>query len=96
MTEEMLRAVLDTANAKTDGKDGWSILPGGRLMTLHVAHGGVPLTVGKIDAIKIQGALVRARSSKGETFITLADVFAAGLEGGSDPTNPARKAGFLG
>ncbi len=96
MTEEMLRAVLDTANAKTDGKDGWATLPSGRLMTLHVAHNGVPLTVGKIDAIKIQGAVVRARSSKSETFLVLDDVFAAALEGGSDPANPARKAGFLG
>jgi hypothetical protein len=96
MTEEMLRVVLDTANAKTDGKDGWTTLPEGRLMTLHLAHGGVQLTVGKIEAIKTQGAILRARSSKGETFIALADVFAAGLEGGSDPANPARKAGFLG
>ncbi len=96
MTEEMLRVVLDTANAKTDSKDGWAALPSGRLMTLHVAHHGVPLTVGKIDAIKIQGAVVRARSSKGETFIALDDVFAVGLEGGSDLANPPRKAGFLG
>lgn len=95
MTEEMLRVVLDTANAKADGKDGWTTLPEGRLMTLHVSHGGVPLTVGKIEAIKLQGAIVRAKSSKGETFLALADVFAAGLEGGSDPTNPARKAGFV-
>lgn len=96
MTEEMFRVVLDTANAKIDGKDGWAALPSGRLMTLHLAHDGVPLTVGKIEAIKIQGAVIRARSSKGETFVDLTDVFAAGLEGGSDPANPARKAGFLG
>jgi hypothetical protein len=95
MIEEMLRVVLDTANAKTDGKDGWTTLPEGRLLTLHVAHGNASLTVGKVEAIKVQGAMVRARSSKGETFLALADVFAAGLEGGSDPTNPARKAGFV-
>ena len=95
MIEEMLRVVLDTANAKTDGKDGWTTLPEGRLITLHVAHGAASLTVGKVEAIKIQGEMLRARSSKGETFVAVADVFAAGLEGGSDPTNPARKAGFV-
>ena len=95
MIEEMLRVVLDTANAKTDSKDGWTTLPEGRLITLHVAHGGASLSVGKIEAIKLQGAMIRARSAKGETFLNVADVYAAGLEGGTDPTNPARKAGFV-
>ncbi len=91
----MLRAVLDTGNAKTD-KDGWFTLPEGRLMTLYVAHNGVQLTVAKVEALKNSGSIVRARSSKGETFLlSLEDIFAAAFDAGTE-SSAARKTGFLG
>jgi hypothetical protein len=96
MTEDMFRVVLETANAKADGKDGWATLPEGRLMTLHAAHDGVPLSVAKVEAVKVHGGVVRAKSAKGETIVAMEDLFAAAFEGGGDPTNPTRKAGFLG
>jgi len=91
----MLRAVLETGNAKSD-MDGWTALPEGRLMTLYVAHNGVQLTVAKVEALKTTGPIVRARSTKGETYLLcLDDVFAAAFDAGSE-NNAGRKTGFLG
>ena len=95
MTEEMFRVVLETAGAKAD-KDGWSALPDGRLMTLYAAHGGVPLTLTKVEAVKTAGSIVWARSSKGETYVVnQADLFAAALDKSTEGSS-GRKAGFLG
>lgn len=95
MTDEMFRAVLETAGAKDD-KDGWAALPEGRLMTLHAAHDGVGLTIGKVLAIKIAQRVVWARSSKGDTFVvSLDDLFAAAIDRTNEPA-AGRKAGFLG
>lgn len=95
MTDEMFRAVLETAAAKTD-KDGWSALPEGRLMTLYAGHDGVQLTVAKVEAVKASGRVLWARSNKGETYVvSLDDLFAAALDRGND-TAAGRKAGFLG
>ncbi len=95
MTDEMLHAVLETATAKVD-KDGWSVLPDGRLMTLYASHGGVALTMGKIEAIKTSQRVLWARNAKGETYVTSLDaLFAASVDRGNDPQT-ARKAGFLG
>ena len=95
MTEELLHAVLETAGAKAD-KDGWSALPEGRLMTLHAAHAGVPLTMGKVEALKVAQRIVWARSAKGDTYIlALEDLFAAALDRGHE-AQAGRKAGFLG
>jgi hypothetical protein len=95
MTEEMLRTVLETAQAKAD-KDGTTALPEGRHMTLYAAHAGVGLTVGKVERLRIAQGTVRARTAKGETFVfALEDVFAAAIEGGSEAAM-SRKAGFLG
>ena len=95
MTDEMFRAVLETAGAKTD-KDGWSALPEGRLMTLYAAHDGVQLTVAKVEAMKTSARVVWARSNKGETnLVSLDDLFAAALDRGNEAT-AGRKAGFLG
>lgn len=95
MTEEMFRVVLETANAKSD-KDGWSALPEGCLMTLYAAHNGVPLNVGKVEAVRGAGGIVKVRTLKGDTFLlALEDIFAAAFDGGvGSPT--ARKAGFFG
>lgn len=91
----MFAAVLETAGAK-EGKEGWSALPEGRLMTLHGGHNGVHLSVTKVEAVKLSRRIVWARTSKGETFVVnLDDLFAAAV----DRTNEAasgRKAGFLG
>ncbi len=95
MTEEMFRAVLETASAKND-KDGWSALPEGRLMTLYAAHEGVSLTIAKVEAVKASQRTVWARSSKGDTYVvSLDDLFAAALDRGSESAS-GRKAGFLG
>jgi hypothetical protein len=94
MTNDMLRTVLDTANAKES--NGWQVLSDGRLMSLYVAHAGVALTVQKIEAVRLSHGTLHARSSKGEQFmLALEDVFAAAFDAGA--TSPAtRKAGFLG
>jgi hypothetical protein len=95
MTEEMLRTVLETAQAKAD-KEGNAALPPGRLLTLYTAHAGVGLTVGKVERLRISGGSVRAHTVKGDTFLlALEDVFAAAVEGTGEP-GAQRKAGFLG
>jgi hypothetical protein len=95
MTDDMLHAVLETAGAKLD-KEGWHTLPEGRLMTLYAGNAGVPLTVAKVEALKVSQRIAWARSSKGETYvINLDDLFAAALDRGHDP-QAGRKAGFLG
>ena len=95
MTEEMLRTVLETAQAKAD-KEGSTAMPEGRHMTLYAAHAGVGLTVAKVERLRISQGTLRVRTAKGETFVlALEDVFAAAVEGGSESAT-ARKAGFLG
>jgi hypothetical protein len=95
MTEEMLKTVLETANAKSD-KDGWATLPEGRLITLYAGHDGVPLTIGKIEALRVAQGILRARNAKGETFLlAVTDLFAAALDAGAESAS-GRKAGFLG
>ncbi|MFT3764000.1 MAG: hypothetical protein QM820_00510 [Minicystis sp.] len=95
MTDEMFRAVLETAGAKGD-KDGWTTFPEGRLMTLYAAHNGVPLTIAKVEAVKSSQRTTWARTSKGETFVvSLDNLFAAALDRGNEAAS-GRKAGFLG
>jgi hypothetical protein len=95
MTEEMLRAVLETAEAKSD-KEGWATLPEGRSLTLYAAHNGASLTVAKVGALRVAQGIVRAKSAKGQLFLlALEDVFAAALDGAAESAS-ARKAGFLG
>ena len=94
MTHDMLRTVLDTAQAKE--VEGWQQLSEGRLLSLYTAHDGVSLVVQKIEAVRLAHSVLFARTSKGETFmLALEDVFAAACDAGT--TSPAtRKAGFLG
>jgi hypothetical protein len=95
MTEEMLRTVLETAQAKAD-KEGTAALPQGRLLTLYTAHAGVGLTVGKVERVRIAGGSVRAHTVKGDTYVlALEDLFAAAIEGTGEP-GAQRKAGFFG
>jgi len=97
MIEEILRAAIDAAEAKTD-KDGWAELPEGRMLTLYAGHEGVSLNVAKVEAIKVAQGVVRARSVKGDTFmLALKDVFAVALEGAPKAGgHGSRRAGFLG
>lgn len=95
MTEELLRATLEAAQAKTD-PEGWTTLPEGRTITLYAAHEGAPLTVAKIVALRVTHSVLRARTIKGETFfLSMPDVFATAIDGGTDTSVP-RKTGFLG
>ncbi len=94
MIAEHLQTVLKNAQAKAD-KDGFSVLPEGTTLTLYLCHGGVGLTVNRIDAVRAQGSLIEARSSVGkrETYsVHATDLFALSLEG--SPGAPPKRAGF--
>jgi hypothetical protein len=94
MTGDHLEAVLKTAGAKHE-KDGWSMLPEGTTMTLHVAHDGAGMTVPRVEAVKQEGELVYARNSKRELFaLVRTDVFAIALEGDPSAGKVVRRAGF--
>ena len=67
MTQDHLALILDAHAAKPD-KDGWATVTDTRLLTLYVAHAGVPLTVPRVEAIQAKGGVLRARTQKGETF----------------------------
>lgn len=92
MTQEQLAAVLEVASARLDS-DGWSKLAEGRTMTLYAAHDGVQLVIPRVEAVSVNGQLVKARTAKQEVYlVALADLFAASTEA----TNaPARRAGFI-
>jgi hypothetical protein len=95
MTEDMFRSLLDDVGAKRDD-EGVIRLPEGQLVTLYAAHDGVPLSVAKVEAIRVTNAIIRARTAKGESFyIAREDLFAMSVDGGSQ-TQMGRKAGFLG
>jgi hypothetical protein len=92
MIGEHLEAILKNAQAKVE-KDGYSALPDGATLTLYAGHAGVPLTVPRVDGIRIEGELVYARTSRRETFaLNRSDLFAVALEGAVG--QPARRAGF--
>lgn len=94
MTHDMLRTVLDAANAKE--ADGWQVPADGRQLSLYVAHDGVALTVQKIEALRLAHGVLHARNAKGETFmLALDDVFAIAFDGGAT-AKATRAAGFLG
>ena len=92
MTEEHLSALLEAADAKKDDQ-GWSAAPEGRHMTLYVACNGANLTVSRIEALRQKGALLEARTVRGERFLlAFEDVYACAVEG---PKTAGRKAGFV-
>ncbi|HEY4116649.1 MAG TPA: hypothetical protein VGM56_02285 [Byssovorax sp.] len=95
MTDDTLKNVLELVRATAD-KDGWSNLPDGKLMTLYAGHDGVPLTIQKIESLRVAQGIVRAKTAKGEEFmLAVADLFATALDAGTAAAT-ARKAGFLG
>ena len=93
MTGEHLEAILKSAQAKMDKADGFAVVPEGATLTLYAAHDGVPLTVPRVEGVKVDGDLVYARTARRETFaLSRNDLFAAALEGAVG--QPARRAGF--
>ncbi len=92
MTEEHLTALLAAAEAKKDD-DGFSRAGDGRTWTLYAVSGSASLTVSKVEAVKVERELLRARTSKGELFIvSLKDVYAGAVDA---PGSSSRKAGFV-
>jgi hypothetical protein len=95
MTGEHLDAILKMAGAKAD-KDGWTSLPEGGAMTLHVAHDGAAMTVSRVESIKQDGELLYGRNPKREVFVVVrSDIFAVALESESAAGGRVvRRAGF--
>ncbi len=92
MVGEQLQAIFKNAQAKAD-KEGFMALPEGTTATLYAAHGGVGLTVSRVDGVKAEGGLLTARTAKRETYmIEIGDLFAVALEGTTN--GPVRRAGF--
>lgn len=87
----LLEALLDVADAKK-GEGGWTSL-GQYTLTLHAAFNGAQLSIGKIEAVKVAGPLVHAKTARGETHvIRLDDIFAGTVEASRET---GRKAGFV-
>ncbi len=92
MTQEHWAALIQASEAKKDDK-GFLCPPEGKVLTLYVASGNATLSVGRIEALKTEHALVHARTKKGELFVlALEDVFAGAIE---ETQGSARKAGFV-
>jgi hypothetical protein len=92
MATDLFQTVLQSAQAKAE-KDGYHVLPEGATMTFYVAKNGASMTVARVEAVKLEGNLVFARTTKRETFVMWReDVFAAACEGALG--QPARRAGF--
>ena len=92
MDKAHLATIIGLAGGK-DGADGFTELPDGKSITWYVAHGGASMSIARSTSCKLDGALLLARSAKGELYVVeLADVYAASVEGAS--ASPARRAGF--
>jgi hypothetical protein len=91
MTEAHLTAIVEASDAKKNAQ-GWWVMQEGRHVTLYVSSTGTSLTVGKVEALRVDGPLVHARSVRGEVYIVaLEDVFAGQVE---PQPQGARRAGF--
>ena len=92
MTQEQLEAVLKQLSAKLD-KEGWWTTPEGLLLTVHLAHDGASLSVPRVDSLRIDGAIVTARTPRRETHCFVRDdVFAVASDGGN--AEKSRRPGF--
>jgi hypothetical protein len=92
MTQDHWLALLETAEATKD-PEGWVAMSSGRHLTLYMASGNASLTVNHVEAVRVEGALIKARTVKGDTFVlALESVFAGAVDGPKDST---RKAGFV-
>jgi hypothetical protein len=92
MTQEQLDAILKQLSAKLD-KEGWWAVEEGSLITVQVAHDGVGMSLSRIERLRVEGAIVTARSHKREMHcFALADVFGLSTDGGSG--EKGRRPGF--
>lgn len=90
MTNEVFQSVLKLCEASQ--KDGWQQLPEGRQLTVHLASGGVGLTISRITRVRTEGPQVEVRTLRDETFVfVLPDAFACAYE---DSGSKSRRAGF--
>jgi hypothetical protein len=92
MVGEQLQAIFKNAQAKTE-KDGFTVLPEGTTATLYAAHGGVSLTVSRVEAVRVDAGLLTARTVKRESYmVEVTDLFAVAVDGTTN--GPVRRAGF--
>jgi hypothetical protein len=93
MTEEMLRTIIEVAGSELD-KAGTASLPERHLLTLHMAHDGASLSIGRLVRLSLRGEVLTAEDDKGELFVaSLSDAYAATISAPSGGS--ARKAGFI-
>lgn len=93
MTEAMFRTVVEAAGAKL--QEGVAVLPERHLLTLHLAHEGAALAIGRLVRLELRADVVSAEDDSGELFFaSLGDVFAASVTAPRE-AGTARKAGFL-
>jgi hypothetical protein len=91
MTEDHFGAIVAAAEAKKD-PEGWWAAAEGRHITLYASFAGSSLSVSRVNALRIDGPLVKARTARGESYIlALADLYAGQIEG---QTQGVRRAGF--
>lgn len=91
MTDDHFAAFITAAEAKKD-KEGWWTAQEGRHMTLYASFAGSSLTVARIEALRVDGQHVKARTVRGEVYVlALADLFAGQIE---PQLQGARRAGF--
>jgi hypothetical protein len=91
MTEEHFTALLSAAEAKKDDQ-GFMLPSHGKTWSLYVASGAAGLNVTRIEALRVDKSLLRARTVKGELYIlALEDVYAGAVDAG---VSSSRKAGF--
>src|ERR1700733_2944789 len=70
MTPEHFDVILKNAQAKPAAgaeKDGFLSLPEGKMLSFYVAHEGASMSVSRVEAVKLDGELVFARTTKRET-----------------------------
>jgi hypothetical protein len=91
MTHEHLSALLAAGEA-VKNSDGWLTLPEARSLTLYIAAGAATLSVGRVQAIRQDGALLHAKTNKGEHYVVaLNDAYAGSVDA---PSGTNKKAGF--
>lgn len=92
MTEQHFAAFLEAAETKKADK-GWREAQEGRSLTLYAGHDGASLTVSRVEAVKLDGELVHAKTVRGELFVlALSDIYGGAVD---SPPKGARKAGFV-
>jgi hypothetical protein len=94
MTREELEQALKSLGAKNDKEGFWNV-PENTTYTVYVSHDGGTLTVTRVEAVRGEGELVLARTSKKELFaLVRSDVYALATEGQSGSSAARRPAGF--